>query len=622
MNIANLRWCFASVFAALLFGCGGGSTETVEVAPPVSAKPQCETTDNEPDPNNPECGLLSVSFTDADGDFLSYSVDVTSLRLVRADGTKVEVLPTKTRVDFAQYVELSELVTAATIPNGRYVKGEITLNYAGADVQVEKDNAAQSATVVDANGSPLGQFNLAIQLDSRGIVVAPGTPAFIQIDFDLAASHQINLDASPITATARPILLGSVDLMDEREFRVRGPMLETKVAESYYRIALRPFRDASDRRGSARVYTNEDTHYLINGASFMGAEGLAAMAALPKATATVAFGTFVKADHKFTAAEVRVGDSVPGGTKDGLHGVVMARSGNVLTVKGVSLDRSASAAFRDTVTVTLSDATKVYKPRAGRTDQGLAAISVGQRIRALGSVTRDEASATQFNAEFVLLQLSSAAGHVQSQQVGELALDLQALTGHRAAAFDFSGTGIDSENDADISQYQVAIPNSFVRQYSVGAPVRVRGYVNAFGAAPADFNAVSVADYSDALAKLMVGFGENGSSTPFVSATEQGLSLDLADDALGQLHHLVQAGVRTDLLSLSASPMLTPPEDGRDMYALRTADGVEMFDNYTSFLAKLNSLLSEGKTVKGVFAQGGYRATTNTFVMRIVVMSL
>lgn len=623
MNRLTSCWLALAASLAMLSACGGGSSsETAATPPPNSAAPPCETTDNEPNPNDDQCGVVAVSFTDADGDFLSYSVDVMALRLERADGSKVELLPTQTRVDFAQYVELSELVTSAVVPNGRYVKGEITLNYAGADVQVEKDGVAQVATVVDESGAPLSQFTLAINLDSRGIVIAPGVPAFVQIDFDLAASHEVDLDATPITAIARPVLLGSPELIDDRDFRVRGPMLEVNSNESYYRIALRPFQDRSARRGSARVYVDQDTHFLVNGESLQGSAGLQAMSALPAGTATVAFGTYVRADHKFTAAEVRVGDSVPGGDKDGLHGVVVARSGNVLTVKGASLDRDGSATFRDTITVTLDEETKVYKPRLGRDDQGLAAISVGQRIRALGEVSVDSSSETQFSADIVLLQLSSAAGSVNQQLLGELTIDLQAMSGVRASAFDFAGTGIDSANDADPENYQIATPNSFVLEHDVGAPVRARGYVSAFGSAPADFNAVSISNYEDSKAKLVVGFGEAGSTTPFVSATETGLVMDLQDDQLGNVHHLLQAGIRVDLLSLAASPMLVPPSDGRDIYAIRSDANVQMFDNYTSFLASLNSRLGNGETVNGFYAQGGYRSDANQFVMRIVVVQM
>src|SRR3974390_130205 len=71
--------------------------------------------------SNGDMGTVDIGITDGQGDFISYAVDVTSLTLTKADGTVVETLPQKTRIDFAQLVDLSEFVTSATIPAGNYV---------------------------------------------------------------------------------------------------------------------------------------------------------------------------------------------------------------------------------------------------------------------------------------------------------------------------------------------------------------------------------------------------------------------------------------------------------------------------------------------------------------------
>ena len=85
-------------------------------------------------------GQVIVSLTDAQGDFATYTVDVLSVKLTHADGREVETLPLTTRVDFAQYTDLTEFLTAATVPNGRYVKGSLVLDYSNADIQVEDTN--------------------------------------------------------------------------------------------------------------------------------------------------------------------------------------------------------------------------------------------------------------------------------------------------------------------------------------------------------------------------------------------------------------------------------------------------------------------------------------------------
>ena len=71
MKLAYKGFLFS--LALLLAACGGGgNTETTNTPIPV-ATADC-------DPNNPEtyaeCGIVFIGMTDADGDFLNYTVDV------------------------------------------------------------------------------------------------------------------------------------------------------------------------------------------------------------------------------------------------------------------------------------------------------------------------------------------------------------------------------------------------------------------------------------------------------------------------------------------------------------------------------------------------------------------
>jgi hypothetical protein len=187
-----------------LAGCSGGGGSSSQ---PGNVAQGCDASN---------CGAVYVGFTDADGDFLSYSVDVVSLTLKKANGAVVETLPVSTRVDFAQLVDLSEFVTAATIPNGAYVEGRIRLDYSNAEVTVEVAGEPRAARVVDASGQPLGIVDLDIQLDNRNhVVIAPGRPAFLQLDFDLAASHTVDITTTPVTAVAEPFIVASVEPIDE-----------------------------------------------------------------------------------------------------------------------------------------------------------------------------------------------------------------------------------------------------------------------------------------------------------------------------------------------------------------------------------------------------------------------
>ena len=74
----------------IMAGCGGsGTANTANNEVPVAT--QCIPGDSS---TLAECGTLIVGLTDADGDFLSYAVDVVSLQLEKDDGTSIETLPT------------------------------------------------------------------------------------------------------------------------------------------------------------------------------------------------------------------------------------------------------------------------------------------------------------------------------------------------------------------------------------------------------------------------------------------------------------------------------------------------------------------------------------------------
>src|SRR5262245_29672358 len=156
---------FAALTCALLItACGGGGGSGM-ASPPASNNPQPASTCGS------DCGTVYVALTDADGDFMSYTVDVTSLVLERANGSTVETLPAATRIDFAQYADLTEFFTAATIPNGDYVAAKLRLDYTNADITVEQNGAPVAARAVDASGNALGAVDVRVRLDNRHHVV-------------------------------------------------------------------------------------------------------------------------------------------------------------------------------------------------------------------------------------------------------------------------------------------------------------------------------------------------------------------------------------------------------------------------------------------------------------------
>ena len=107
---ANDQLALAATLLALA-GCGGsgGGDSGAPNAGPANGSAQSASC------ANGDCGTLLLSLTDADGDFVSYSVDVLSIELKRPNGASVETLPKKVRVDFAQLTDLSDLLSVTTL---------------------------------------------------------------------------------------------------------------------------------------------------------------------------------------------------------------------------------------------------------------------------------------------------------------------------------------------------------------------------------------------------------------------------------------------------------------------------------------------------------------------------
>ncbi len=102
-----------------LAGCGGGSASSA-----LSSSTGTTTNCASPTPQDPN-GCVYVGITDAPGDFLTYTVNVTSLLLTRADGVTVQMLPNAVSVDFAQYSNLTEFLTGISMPPGNYTSGTL-----------------------------------------------------------------------------------------------------------------------------------------------------------------------------------------------------------------------------------------------------------------------------------------------------------------------------------------------------------------------------------------------------------------------------------------------------------------------------------------------------------------
>lgn len=604
-----------------LAACGGGGELSG-----ASATPGITSTCSSP----AGCGSVYVAVTDADGDFLSYTVDVLSLSLERADGTTVQALPVSTRVDFSQYVDLSEFLTAATVPLGTYVAGTLRLDYTNADISVEVNGQPQAARAVDAAGTVLGIRDVRVVLDNRSrLVVAPGRPALLTLDFDLTASNSVDLSTTPVTVTATPALVASIAPVDEKELRLRGPLVSVDTAASAYVADVRPFNHPSARLGQVTVHTSASTAFEVNGQTYTGAAGLAALSAAGAGIPTIAFGTLTTAERRFDAAIVHAGSSVPGLSQDVVTGSILSRVGNELVVRGGTLvtpsaTSDASQFVREAIKVRIGAGTRIFKDGPRPVDVlGPEALSVGQRIQAFGSVTTENGQrvldATQGR---VRMHLTHLLGTVAATVPGQLTMRLGAIDGREVSAFDFAGTGVTSAVDADPTAYEVATGLLPLNTLMAGDPVRVFGFVTPFGVAPPDFAGRTVADYSAVRSVLAIGWGATGTTAPFLSLGSDGLLLDLANPAIGLRHTLRVGPVVRDLLALPASPRIVPAAGVRTSFVVVAQGTSRMYADFAEFVADLTLRLNGATRLRGLTATGQYDAGLNQLTAQTAVVIL
>lgn len=608
-------------FAALLLAACGGGAETSTTPGPLP--------DASCNPANPatfgECGSVLIGFTDAEGDFLNYTVDLVSLTLETADGRVVEVLPRRARVNFTDYVDLTELVSVTHLPPATYVAGAIRLDYRNAEIIVESGDSSKEATVTDVSGVPLEETELAIHLADRDqLVVTKRRAHFLQLDFDLEASHDVDTTPTPATAAIDQFILAEVHPVDEKALRVRGPLLAVNESEMSYTIAVRPWHLRAGDFGRFAVRVSDDTEFEVNGDLYVGINGLRALEAAGEGTPTVARGTLNISDRSFFADMVLAGTSVPGIDRDAVVGNIIKREDNFLTVRGATIiPRDAAtdrpAHFHDDVIVEVGPDTKVFRERHRLGNLTIEDLSIGQRVTIRGDLqtAATDASTPEIlfdaTAGAVRMHVTGIAGIVNTVMPGQADITLYSIDRRRVEVFDFSGTGPDAESDADPGNYEVRTFNLALADLAEGKPIVVRGFPTAFGSAPPDFAGRSVIDYTDVRSALGIGWGSAGTAEPFLYISDDGLVLDNSNPDIGVRHYIKQGPFLIDLTALDSGTTIVPRETGRLLFAIKTNDSLLQYADWSEFAAELTDRLGAGDLARSLHAYGKYDGDSNTF---------
>jgi len=570
-------------------------------------------------PSTSGYGVMWATVTDEPGDFTSYIITINSVTLTRNDGVVVTMIGTPEIVNFAQYSNIAEMWGSGAVPVGTYVSATITLDYNSASITVMQNGKPVQATVVDAvtgaacATSATCSYSVAVNFDpAHQPTITPtyaSTSAVpLAIDLNVAASSHVDATSSPPVVRVRPYLTAGYLPDNTKLTRVRGPLINSSTDVSTYTVYVRPFYDEANNIGSISLFSQPNTIYTINGNTYVGPPGLAALSVLSAGiTMTAGFTTF-EPDYnsanqayagKFNLVYVIGASSLEDQYTEGLSGDVIARDGNTLTLLGSTLFLNTANVFEYLVPTTqvLIGPGTIVTADDNTTLKGLdyRSISVGQHISARGvcsvcasnAATLNATGTSSTNTGSVRLQSTEFWGPLVSSAGAGLVMNLQTINNWPVSDYDFAGNGVTSAQDPVPAAYSVdsgAIP--LPADTAAGDPLWVSGFTTPFGSAPPDLTAVAVnnelsvqtaggqvggaastapgtqicgegSQVCDTASLQVIWTQPTGTTTPFSVLSAAGFSIDLSNAAY--VSGVIRIGPESiDLKSLPATPLVVP----------------------------------------------------------------
>ncbi|MGA1868475.1 MAG: metallophosphoesterase [bacterium] len=559
-----------------------------------------------------EYGDIVIGLTDNEGDFARYMVTVDSLTLTKANGEVVETLALATEVDFAEYAEMTEFLTAATIPSGIYTKAIMTLDYSNADIQVYDNtgNAVEVTSIQDTDGSAITTYDISVNLQGMGsVLIAPLIPSHLTLDFDLNASNSVeNNGDGTYTLTVKPVLQAEINVDGSKPHRLRGPLKQVDTSNNTFKVIIRPFihllSGGDENFGVMTVTVDSETVFDINESKSSGSVGLAELASVDTLTGIIVKGqlTINPSPACFMAKEVYAGTSVPGGTLDVVTGNVVNRSSTELTVKGATLIRAGgSIVFNDEVTIQISENTRVSRQLSLSTEYDISDISVGQRVMIFGELTDDTATQLVLDATtegHIHLLITTLRGTVVDDATSSwFVVNLDYIDGRGVSAFTF--------DTADPTKFEIDPGTLDISSLTVDTPVKVRGFVIASTDAPPDFEAQTIVDLTAIDALMTVGWGLTGSPDAItIEESGESFTINLNLTGIGLFHHIARGGIVKDLVNLSPPPSITSRGEGNGLFSINQSGTVQLFLTYEGFVENLQERLANEPAVKFIVAIG------------------
>ncbi len=593
--------------------------------------------------NNIVYGTAVVTMSDVSGDFTSYIVNIDSITLTRNDGLLYPMLSQPQTVDLVKLHDLNELVQAPAVPVGTYTTLTLVLDFSFPEISVNVNGVPTAASAVDPLGAAMTVATLTVNFDPNNLlVINSGVSTRLAIDINLAASNTINLSASPLTVTVQPFMTATVAPADQTVMRARGIFVLAQPSSNDFIVNMRPFVDEISALGALTINTTSSTYFNINGVTYTGAAGLAAMQSLQISTPIATYGTLgslATITPSFNATAVYAGTSLEDPLADFITGTVSAVSGDTLTLNGASYFYASSLigtglpplTYLPSIPVTVGSGTMVSEDGVAASGLTAQSISVGQLITVSGQRNLSSAGLpTSLDATQGQVRLlpTPVWGTLNSAVAGSMSLNVLSIGNFEPNALTFTGTGTASANDAVPASYAVNTPGIDESATSAGTLLQSFGIVAPFGSAPPDFTASSVTPGNSTPQTLVVEWENGGAASPFSSASSAGLVVDLSNANLSSTIRYIATGpTQTDLTTLPASPTIVFATGSTLTLAVgpqivSSVETIEVFNSASGFATELSSALNGTNLVYRLVCVGQYSSATNTFTATQVAVNL
>jgi hypothetical protein len=595
----------------------------------------------------------TLATSDDSGQFTSYLVTVDSVVLVGKLNGAISAIAVPETVDFTKLTDLSELWATASLPVDTYTQAIITLDYTSAQISVMVNGAPVRVSVLDPSGVAPSTVAVTVNFDTANQLTllptfATSNALRLAVNYDMFASNNVDLTASPPKLTVKPFMTVSTAASDNKLIRVRGPLINSSVNGGTYTVVVRPFFDEVNSLGTNSLFNDANTVYTLGGQTFVGTPGLTALSQTSAgSTQTAAFTKFEPTPTPGVGVNSGIFHSVyvvAGGTLEdfftnGMEGDVIARSGNTLTVRGATLFANAA----QVVQYENLDSQVLIGPSTLVSADGVStlgslnfnSIAVGQHITARGLYSLSSAGVTILDSTgsatdtgSVRIQSTELFGSLTSSASGSLQMNLQGIANWPASVYNFAGNGVSAAQDPAAATFVVNTGALMLPTLAAGDPVWVDGYMSPFGSAPPDFLAQSVRAEPSVIATLAVTWTGPGTAAPFATLTSTGLSIDRANAAFGSGQ--LRIGAETiDITTLAASPTVVPAApapatNGLPLFvplfsvgAGATAEAagapIQSFNGFGPFVTQLTTTFATPTPATKFVARGLYDRASNTF---------